>query len=176
MASQVEMLKEKGNTCFRAGRYLEAVSHFSEALSLDPNNYILYSNRSAAYANMHRYEEALRDGEMAVNLKPDWAKAYSRVATAYFALESWDNAVVAYMQVDSYPQLLLGPNKFVDSIQRRYIPLMTSTGNKLASVLQRDASCCVTVVKASCWWSGRMDGMKLKYFYLAEYCRIYYRM
>lgn len=101
--SAVEALKEHGNQCFRGGRYLEAAAHFSEALAQPEGNPVLrsrlHSNRSAAYAALHRYEEALADGQAAVNLQSDWAKAYSRVATAYFALQQWDDASVAYMQV-----------------------------------------------------------------------------
>lgn len=101
--SAADALKEHGNQCFRNGRYLEAAVHFSEALAQPDGNQVLrsrlHSNRSAAYAALHRYEEALADGQAAVNLQPDWAKAYSRVATAYFALGIWDDAAVAYMQV-----------------------------------------------------------------------------
>lgn len=31
-----------------------------------------------------------------VELKPDWAKGYSRLGAAYYGLEEWDNAIKAY--------------------------------------------------------------------------------
>jgi stress-induced-phosphoprotein 1 len=66
--------KNKGNAAFSAGNYQDAVKHFSEAISLDPNNHVLYSNRSAAYASLKQYKEALNDANTTIKLKPDWAK------------------------------------------------------------------------------------------------------
>lgn len=48
-----------------------------------------YSNRSAAHAAMKRWDEALRDGKRAVQLKPSWAKGFVRVGGAYFGMELW---------------------------------------------------------------------------------------
>lgn len=31
-----------------------------------------------------------------VDLKPDWAKGYSRLGAAYYGLQEWDNAIKAY--------------------------------------------------------------------------------
>jgi hypothetical protein len=31
-----------------------------------------------------------------VELKPDWAKGYSRLGAAYYGLQEWENAVKAY--------------------------------------------------------------------------------
>jgi predicted TPR repeat methyltransferase len=31
-----------------------------------------------------------------VELKPDWAKGYSRLGAAHFGLEEWDQAIQAY--------------------------------------------------------------------------------
>jgi len=47
---------------------------YSEAIDLDPENHILYSNRSAACCKANKYEEALSDAEKVISLKPDWAK------------------------------------------------------------------------------------------------------
>ena len=52
----------------------EAIRLYSAAIVLDPNNPILYSNRSAAYAKIQEYEKALEDAEKTVALKPDWTK------------------------------------------------------------------------------------------------------
>jgi predicted TPR repeat methyltransferase len=31
-----------------------------------------------------------------VELKPDWAKGYSRLGAAYYGLQEWENAIKAY--------------------------------------------------------------------------------
>ncbi|CAN6460912.1 unnamed protein product [Victoria cruziana] len=88
--------KAKGNAAFSAGRFDEAVRHFSDAISLAPTNHVLYSNRSAAYASLHRYSDALEDAKKTVELKADWSKGYSRLGAAYVGLGSLEDAVSAY--------------------------------------------------------------------------------
>ena len=48
-----------------------------------------YSNRSAALAAVQRWDEALRDGRRAAQLKPGWAKGFMRIGAAYMGLELW---------------------------------------------------------------------------------------
>ncbi|XP_062185217.1 hsp70-Hsp90 organizing protein-like [Phragmites australis] len=88
--------KAKGNAAFAAGRFEEAAQHFTDAIALAPDNHVLYSNRSAAYASLHRYSEALADAERTVALKPDWAKGYSRLGAAHLGLGDSAKAIAAY--------------------------------------------------------------------------------
>lgn len=66
--------QDQGNAAFKAGNFEEAAEHFSAAIELDPSNHVLYSNRSAAYASLKRYDAALKDARKTVDLKPDWAR------------------------------------------------------------------------------------------------------
>jgi len=59
----VETLKEQGNNAFKAQKYLQALELYSQALLLDPQNYILYSNRSAVQIQLKNYELALSDAD-----------------------------------------------------------------------------------------------------------------
>ncbi|KAI4502027.1 hypothetical protein M0802_002709 [Mischocyttarus mexicanus] len=93
---KVSVLKEKGNAALQEGRFDEAVQYYSEAITLDNNNHVLYSNRSAAYAKAKLYEKALEDAEKTVNLKPDWGKGYSRKGSALAYLGKLDESIEAY--------------------------------------------------------------------------------
>lgn len=89
-------LKAKGNAAFSAGKFEEAIQHFTNAIAVDPSNHVLYSNRSAALSSLARYEEALGDAEKVVALKPDWGKGYGRKGAALYGLKRFDDAVTAY--------------------------------------------------------------------------------
>ncbi|PSR91560.1 Hsp70-Hsp90 organizing protein [Actinidia chinensis var. chinensis] len=88
--------KAKGNAAFSAGNFEDAIRHFTAAIELAPKNHVLYSNRSAAYASLHQYAEALTDAEKTVELKPDWAKGFSRLGAAHMGLHHYEDAVSSY--------------------------------------------------------------------------------
>lgn len=69
----------RGLTCCR--------DKFSQAIALDTNNHILYSNRSAVYAAQHEYQKALDDANKSVEIKPDWSKGYVRKGAASRGLD-----------------------------------------------------------------------------------------
>jgi stress-induced-phosphoprotein 1 len=94
--SSASELKDLGNKAFSAKNFEEAIGHFTAAIALDPANHVLYSNRSAAYASLNKYEEALEDAEKTVGLKADWAKGYGRKGDALMGLSRLDDALAAY--------------------------------------------------------------------------------
>ncbi|PBC29915.1 Stress-induced-phosphoprotein [Apis cerana cerana] len=115
----VYLLKQKGNSALEEGRYEEAIKHYTEAIGLDENNHVLYSNRSAAFAKAGKYKQALEDAEKTVNLKPDWGKGYSRMgsALAYLAYETGLQYDPGNVQLQSglaevKAQLLMAANPF----------------------------------------------------------------
>ncbi|XP_043717086.1 hsp70-Hsp90 organizing protein 3-like [Telopea speciosissima] len=125
-----EEAKAKGNAAFSAGRFEEAIQSFSEAINLAPANHVLYSNRSASYASLHKYNEALADAKKTVELKPDWSKGYSRLGAAYVGLGSFDEAIAAYkkgLEVDPNNEALKsGLSDAQSSASRSRIPPSSS--------------------------------------------------
>lgn len=80
--SSAEELKNQGNLLFSSGNFEEAVDVFTLAISSDPSNAVLYSNRSAAYASLKQWSEAVEDAKKTTELRPDWGKGWSRLGTA----------------------------------------------------------------------------------------------
>ncbi|KAI3943392.1 hypothetical protein MKW92_040923 [Papaver armeniacum] len=79
-----EEAKAKGNAAFSSGNFTEAIKFFTQAIELAPTNHVLYSNRSAAYASLHQYTEALTDAEKL------------RLGAAQIGLGNFDEAISAY--------------------------------------------------------------------------------
>ena len=67
-------LKGQGNDALKAENFEEAIEKYTEAIKLDPQNHILYSNRSAALTKSGDYLAALGDAEKTIEIKPDWGK------------------------------------------------------------------------------------------------------
>lgn len=88
--------KELGNAAFGAKDYETALKHFSRCIELDPKNAVYFSNRSAAAANLGRFEEALQDAKAVLRLKPGWVKGHARAAAAYMGLQLYSEAKEAY--------------------------------------------------------------------------------
>ena len=95
MAEEAEKAKALGTTAFQAGQYPEAIQHYTKAIELLPTH-VLYSNRSAAYCGMKKYDDALADATKCIEMKPDWGKGYGRKGAALHGLGNFDAAVAAY--------------------------------------------------------------------------------
>lgn len=107
--STAEELKALGNKALQSENFSEAIKHYTDAICLDPNNHVLYSNRSAAYAKQEKFEEALKDGEKCISLNKSWGKGYSRKGAALVYLGKHKEAEDCYkegLKVDPSNQAL----------------------------------------------------------------------
>lgn len=78
-----EALKSEGNAHFKNAEYTEAIDKYSEALEVCPHVHkseraILFGNRAAAHKYLEHREEAINDCSQAIELNPDYLKAYAR--------------------------------------------------------------------------------------------------
>lgn len=69
----MEKLQQSDEAC-QCGDFHAAVHLYTNALLADPQNCILYSNRSAALLKLGQHQEALDDAVKACELNPKWPK------------------------------------------------------------------------------------------------------
>ena len=88
--------KDKGNLFVQERNYTEALKCYSQAIELDSNDPILYSNRSAMYYNLEDYDNAINDADKAISLKPNYPKAYLRKGNALEGKKLFNEALNTY--------------------------------------------------------------------------------
>eukprot|EP00282_Hemiselmis_andersenii_P008355 CAMPEP_0114169608 /NCGR_PEP_ID=MMETSP0043_2-20121206/33659_1 /TAXON_ID=464988 /ORGANISM="Hemiselmis andersenii, Strain CCMP644" /LENGTH=435 /DNA_ID=CAMNT_0001267081 /DNA_START=223 /DNA_END=1527 /DNA_ORIENTATION=- len=97
MVKAMERAKNSGNESFKQGRCEEAISFYTEALSLDPLNTMYNStvlcNRAASKMKLKKYQEALEDCEESARLNPTYVKALTRKAECMIQLEQYEESV-----------------------------------------------------------------------------------
>jgi len=64
----------RGETALNTGKYTDAVSHYTKAITASPEGATYYLKRSIAFQRLARYDAALHDAENAVNLATKRAK------------------------------------------------------------------------------------------------------
>ena len=88
--------KDKGNALVKEKKYKEALDCYSKAIEIDPNDPILYSNRSLMHINLSEFDQALVDADKAISIKPDYAKAYLRKGKALEGQQKFKEALETY--------------------------------------------------------------------------------
>ncbi|KAG4305239.1 hypothetical protein PORY_001409 [Pneumocystis oryctolagi] len=91
-----EDIRQKANILFSEKKYEEAIGMYTEAIALDPNNHVLYSNRSACYASLKNFDEALKDSIKCIEIQPNWAKGWSRKGAALHGKGDLEESKIAY--------------------------------------------------------------------------------
>ena len=88
--------KAKEDALLELKRYEEALTAYEQAIGLDPNNALAYSNKGYALLELKRYEEALAACEQAISLDPNLALAYSNKGATLRALRKSEEAQQAF--------------------------------------------------------------------------------
>ena len=85
--------KDEGNAFFKDKKYEEAIVKYTEAIALDSNDVTFYSNRSACYAAIEKYNEAAEDGRQCVIVDKNFVKGYFRAALGLQKTGNLDGAL-----------------------------------------------------------------------------------
>lgn len=129
--------KDKGNKEFSAGNYEKAIEYFTTAISIDPNDHVFYSNRSACYSSLKDYTKALEDANKCIELKPDWVRGYTRKGLAEFYLEDYEDAIETY---EKGLELEPSNQQLKDGIEQARSKLTSNPagGNPMAGLLSEE--------------------------------------
>lgn len=113
--------KAQGNKHFAAKEFEQAIEYFTKAIDASPTpNHVLFSNRSASYASLKNYKNALEDANSCVEANPAWAKGYNRVASAQYGLGNFDDSRRAYekaLELDANNAMAKDGLKAVDAAE-----------------------------------------------------------
>ena len=108
--------KATGNEFFKAGNYEQAIVHFTNAINIEPTH-VLYSNRSACYCGLKKYDDALTDAEACIAKNASWGKGYGRKGAALHGMGQYESAIKAYEE---------GLKVRVHQLQRQSAALLSS--------------------------------------------------
>lgn len=95
---QAKELKDKGNTEFKNGNFLQAIDYYSQAVELH-QDHIYYGNRAICYLRTEKYESCIKDCDSAIALDPTWHKAYNRKGSALLKVGKIEEAILCFKKV-----------------------------------------------------------------------------
>lgn len=99
-SKKADELKEKGNQCYAAKKYQEAVDAYSEAIELPEipikTLAFLYSNRSLMYVELQQLSHAKDDAKGVTQMHPTWWRGYARLADSYEKMKKYEKAIKYY--------------------------------------------------------------------------------
>lgn len=126
--------KDQGNKYFKEGNFDDALEYYKLAIDLDPDNYILYSNRSACYQSKRMWQEAIGDARTVIDLNGAFAKGYIHLARSQIQLKLLEDAKStiqsAYTQLESSPGWSTLRSQF-DDLSREISTKITSSQNSV---------------------------------------------
>ncbi|KAI9216172.1 hypothetical protein BC828DRAFT_409729 [Blastocladiella britannica] len=78
-----QQLKNQGNELYKATKFEEAITYYSQAIELQPSSAVFWCNRAACYANLNDSPKVIDDCTKALELDPTYVKALHRRAIAF---------------------------------------------------------------------------------------------
>eukprot|EP01132_Coremiostelium_polycephalum_P003209 gene3209-4020_t len=92
-----EYFKAKGNDKFNSKDYNSAITFYTKAIETEDgkNNPFLLGNRSLAYFNLRKFNEAFQDAKKSVEIDPVFIKGYLRLSSSLLELKRYDEAAQA---------------------------------------------------------------------------------
>ncbi|KAI7745372.1 hypothetical protein M8C21_004467 [Ambrosia artemisiifolia] len=88
-----DTFKLQGNKAMQSKVYSDAIELYTIAIALCNDNAVYYCNRAAAYTQNNQHTEAIHDCHKAIEIDPNYSKAYSRLGFSYYAQGNYRDAI-----------------------------------------------------------------------------------
>lgn len=88
--------KERGNTCFREGKFPDAIKEYEEAIKRDPTNAPFRNNLAAAYLKMGLFNDAKREVEKSLDIDKTYVKAWAKKGDIEVFMKEYHKAMESY--------------------------------------------------------------------------------
>ncbi|XP_071697158.1 uncharacterized protein [Rutidosis leptorrhynchoides] len=106
--------KNAGNEAFQSGKHMEAVEHYTTAISKSieslPFAAVCFSNRAAAHQSLGEIIDAIGDCSIAIALDGTYSKALSRRATLWEMIRDYKHAADDLQRLVTILEVQLGEN------------------------------------------------------------------
>jgi len=89
-------MRNKANQKFTGKSYAEAMDLYNRAFNMTPYDHLVLGNRSITHLKTGNLKAALEDADLAVSLKPEWAKGHLRRGNALKMLGQHEEAFKAF--------------------------------------------------------------------------------
>eukprot|EP00033_Pygsuia_biforma_P000938 GCRY01001080.1.p1 GENE.GCRY01001080.1~~GCRY01001080.1.p1 ORF type:complete len:486 (+),score=146.74 GCRY01001080.1:152-1609(+) len=116
--NKAEAFKEQGNLAFKKQQWHESVDLYSKAIEINPKSTAYLGNRAFAHLKLENYGSCIQDAEAAIDIDPNYTKAYYRRGNALFCLGHYKKALADFKLVmDTHPSDKLAKVKYRDSLK-----------------------------------------------------------
>ncbi len=85
-----------GMICRNNKDYEQAIVHYTEAFTINPQMAVAYNNLGNVYADTEKYDLAIQNYSKAIDLDPNYAGAYNNLGNVYADTEKYDLAIQNY--------------------------------------------------------------------------------
>jgi tetratricopeptide (TPR) repeat protein len=91
--------KTRGTVYFYKSDYDRAIQDYTQAIKLDPQNSEAFDNRCWTNATLNKLQEALKDCNESLRLRPNFGSTMDTLAFVYLKLGQFDRAIATYTAV-----------------------------------------------------------------------------
>jgi tetratricopeptide (TPR) repeat protein len=80
---QAKALASFGEICLRQEKLKEAQEFFTQSIALNPKDEILAYNVAEIFFGQNQIDEAIKNYQLAIQIKPEWSEPYLKIGYAY---------------------------------------------------------------------------------------------